>query len=113
MPKYLGDVRCWVNSGKHLLAASISPFDPCCVKTPMANFRVELPSRFRRCKSRFVLATTFGRRQLRKRFCASLARASFHTAWVKSGTTPYEQMISAVHPTTDIAKILRHVRFVP
>src|SRR5882724_8275798 len=51
-----------------------------CVKTPMANFRVELPSRFRRCKSRFVLATTFGRRQLRKRFCASLARASFHTA---------------------------------
>src|SRR6266404_3255487 len=56
-----------------------------CVKTPMANFRVELPSRFRRCKSRFVLATTFGRRQLRKRFCASLARASFHTAWVKTG----------------------------
>src|SRR5258708_2321622 len=45
----------------------------------MANFRVELPSRFRRCRSRFVLATTFGRRQLRKRFCASLARASFHT----------------------------------
>ena len=28
MPKYLGDVRCWVNSGKHLLAASISGFDP-------------------------------------------------------------------------------------
>ena len=25
MPKYLGNVRCWVNSGKHLLAASISP----------------------------------------------------------------------------------------
>ena len=22
MPKYLGDVRCWVNSGKHLLAVS-------------------------------------------------------------------------------------------
>src|SRR6266403_5195589 len=61
-----------------------------CVKTPMANFRVELPSRFRRCKSRFVLATTFGRRQLRKRLCASLARASFHTAWVKSGNTHRE-----------------------
>jgi hypothetical protein len=28
MRKYLGDVRCWVNSGKHLLAASISGFDP-------------------------------------------------------------------------------------
>jgi hypothetical protein len=27
MPKYLGDVRCWVNSGKHLLASSFSGFD--------------------------------------------------------------------------------------
>ncbi|MGC2319686.1 MAG: hypothetical protein WA615_24835, partial [Bradyrhizobium sp.] len=28
MPKYLGDVRCWVNSGKHLLTVSFSDFDP-------------------------------------------------------------------------------------
>src|SRR6266481_9002261 len=28
MPKYLGDVRCWVNSGKHMLASSFSGFDP-------------------------------------------------------------------------------------
>jgi hypothetical protein len=28
MPKYLGDVRCWVNSGKHLLSLSFSGFDP-------------------------------------------------------------------------------------
>jgi hypothetical protein len=28
MPKYLGNVRCWVNSGKHLLAPSFSGFDP-------------------------------------------------------------------------------------
>jgi hypothetical protein len=28
MPTALSNVRCWVNSGKHLLAASISPFDP-------------------------------------------------------------------------------------
>jgi hypothetical protein len=28
MPKYLDDVRCWVNSGKHLLVLGISPFDP-------------------------------------------------------------------------------------
>ena len=28
MPTLLSDVRCWVNSGKHLLAASISAFDP-------------------------------------------------------------------------------------
>jgi hypothetical protein len=32
-----------------------------------------------------VLATTFGRRQLRKQFCASLAQTSFHTAWVIFG----------------------------
>src|SRR6266851_5459216 len=29
-------------------------------------------------------ATSLGRRQLRKQFCASLAQASFHTAWVES-----------------------------
>jgi len=28
MPKYLGDVRCWVSSGKHLLSLSFSGFDP-------------------------------------------------------------------------------------
>jgi len=28
MPKYLGDVRYWVNSGKHLLSLSFSGFDP-------------------------------------------------------------------------------------
>jgi hypothetical protein len=34
-------------------------------------------------------------------------------SWVKTGNTRSEHMFSAVHPTTDIAKILRHVRFVP
>jgi hypothetical protein len=28
MPKYLGNVRYWVNSGKHVLALSFSGFDP-------------------------------------------------------------------------------------
>jgi hypothetical protein len=28
MPARSPDVRCWGHSGKHLLAASISPFDP-------------------------------------------------------------------------------------
>src|SRR5260370_42179438 len=31
--------------------------------------------------------------------------------WVKTGKAPCEHMFSAVHPTTDIAKILRHVRY--
>src|SRR5258707_13290726 len=28
MPKYLGDVRCWVNSGNHMLSLSFSALDP-------------------------------------------------------------------------------------
>jgi hypothetical protein len=28
MPTVLSDVRCWVNSGKHMLALSFSGFDP-------------------------------------------------------------------------------------
>jgi hypothetical protein len=34
-------------------------------------------------------------------------------SWVKTGKARYEHMFSAVPPTTDIAKIFRHVRFVP
>src|SRR5258708_22156489 len=34
-------------------------------------------------------------------------------SWVKIRKPQCEHMFSAVHPTTDIAKILRHVRFVP
>src|SRR5258705_9014866 len=62
-----------------------SAFDPGCVKTPTLNLRVEFPSRFRRCGKPIALATSVRRRQLRKQFCASLAQASFHTAWTRSG----------------------------
>ena len=42
MPKYLGDVRCWVNSGKHLLSLSFSGFDPKRTSTLLgARFRLE------------------------------------------------------------------------
>ena len=33
--------------------------------------------------------------------------------WVKTGKARSEQMLSAVHPITDVAKVLRHVRSVP
>ncbi len=33
--------------------------------------------------------------------------------WVQTGKARCEQMFSAVPPEADIAKILRHVRFVP
>jgi hypothetical protein len=46
-PTPLLNVRYRVNSGKHLLAASISGFDPACVKTPTSNLRVESLSRLR------------------------------------------------------------------
>jgi hypothetical protein len=37
------DVRFRKQSGRHLLLASISPFDPGCVKTLTFNLRVEIP----------------------------------------------------------------------
>ena len=41
MPKYLSNVRYWVNSGKHLLALSFSAFDLGCVKTCAHEKRAE------------------------------------------------------------------------
>jgi hypothetical protein len=40
-----------------------------------------------------VLATSFGRRQLRKQFCASFAQARFHTAWVTNGPNGLEMRL--------------------
>src|ERR1700687_3274858 len=37
-----------------------------CVKTPMLNLRVESPSRFRRSGEPIALASSLGRRQLRR-----------------------------------------------
>jgi hypothetical protein len=34
MPPWSPYVRCWGQSGKHMLALSFSVFDPGCVKTP-------------------------------------------------------------------------------
>src|SRR5438477_13218661 len=68
----------------------------------IASFRTKLPAQptLTSTKSRWKFYTEVGHR-------------SFHTAWVKRRNTRGEQMFSAVHPTTDIAKILRHVRLVP
>jgi hypothetical protein len=72
-----------------------------------------------------ALATSVGRRQLRKQFCASLAHATFHTGWVKNGRVraraarpfyPQEQTSSACpsmsvwcRPNPDIAASFDHV----
>ena len=47
------------------------------------------------------------------KFLMSAPKPKQREVRVKTGKAPCEQMFSAVHPTTDIAKILRHVRFVP
>jgi hypothetical protein len=52
-------------------------------------------------------------RLLSRNHCSLGFSTPFSTASVKTGKTQHEHMFSAVHPTTDIAKILRHVRFVP
>src|SRR5256885_17063436 len=90
----------------------MSESDPGCVKTPTLNLRVEFPSRFRRCEKSIALATSVRRRQLRKQFCASLAQASFHTAWTHSGKrTPRADIRSVgpkMHsPANDAALIVR------
>ena len=59
-----------------------------------------------------------GRIQMRKTnplhfFTFGLQRTAGPYSWVKTGKAPCEQMFSAAHPTTDIAKILRHVHLVP
>jgi len=38
-----------------------------------------------------VLAASFGRRQLRKQFCASFVQARFHTAWSNVDLTAYPE----------------------
>src|SRR5437016_1117507 len=79
--------RCPLSGAKRKTFAplSFSGFEPGCVKTPTLNLRVEFPSRFHRCGKPIALATSVRRRQLRKQFCASLAQASFHTAWSQTG----------------------------
>src|SRR6266436_1334845 len=103
----------WGVKRKSDIGAVRSESDPGCVKTPTLKLRVEFPSRFRRCGKPIALATSVRRRQLRKQFCAYLAQASFHTAWVKTGKAQCEQMFSALPLRADIAQCSRHVRFVP
>src|SRR6266576_659182 len=66
----------------------------------MPNLRVELPSRFRRCRSRLCRQLSFGGRQLRKQFRASFAEAHFHIAWTRSGHPAKKEQKVAVSYST-------------
>src|SRR6266849_479956 len=48
-----------------------------------------------------ALATSVGRRQLRKQFCASLAHATFHTAWNAGTHTPLPLLSEKEESSTD------------
>src|SRR5258705_13526521 len=45
-----------------------------------------------------ILATSFRRRQLRKQFCASFAKALFHTAWVRKRLMHRSKTVPQVRP---------------
>src|SRR5216683_6198988 len=72
-----------------------------CVKSPSFNLRVEHLSQFHAYGKPIPLVTSARRWQLRKQFCASLAHATFHTAW-KAGThmwtAPWLQEFVRVNP---------------
>jgi putative tryptophan/tyrosine transport system substrate-binding protein len=59
--------------------------DPGCVKSLSFNLRAEHLSQFCRYRKPIALGTSVRSRRLRKQFCASLPRATFHTAWTQSG----------------------------
>src|SRR5712691_7049019 len=64
--------------------AALSPSRPRetgCVKSPSFNLRVERLSQFHAYGKPIPLVTSARGWQLRKQFCASLAHATFHTAW--------------------------------
>jgi len=64
---------------------AMSALGPGCMKTLTVNLRVEFFVSIASMRKPTALATSVGKRQLRKQFCASLARARFHTASVKLG----------------------------
>src|ERR1017187_9447083 len=61
-----------------------------------------------------VLATSFGRRQLRKQFCASFAQARFHTALdpkrTKGGSLVWSNSIRATDPLIQIIALSKYHR---
>ena len=77
-------------------------FCPCCHRQHMGMPQGELNPRLSRQGSNVDLDGGF-----------EFTPHSSCLSWVKTGKAQREQMFSAVHPTTDIAKILRQVRFVP
>src|SRR5258707_14036918 len=74
----------------------MGPGVPGCVKSPSFNLCVEHLSQFHRYGNQLHWQPRSGRRQLRKQFCASLAHATFHTAW--NARTPSVGALALIAP---------------
>ena len=91
----------------------MSASGPGCVKTRKLDLATEGPFRFRRYERTLYLAVSIGRSELRKQFCALQVLASFHTAWVKSGSQVGLAARPLYPPKADLGRCAGHVRFVP
>ena len=65
----------------------MTAWGPDCVKTPIREIARRISISISSISESIALAASFGRRQLRKQFCASVAQVRFHTAWVNRRNT--------------------------
>ena len=65
-----------------------SEIDPGCMKTLTCNLRLEIPSRFRRCK-RNLHWRLYWKKAIEKRILRALRSGEFHTAWTQSGLSGF------------------------
>ena len=70
-------------------------------------------SRSLRTTGRRVSRLDCGRTHCGCKYCVANAARGARRLWVKPGNTRWEQMFSALPPTTDIERPRRHVRSVP
>ena len=66
----------------------MSEMGPDCVKTPDPQLARRISIPISSISELIALAASFGRRQLRKQFCASVAEARFHTAGSEAKYSP-------------------------
>src|ERR1700704_6097116 len=77
----------WVARRRHRLSASSRRTRLCEKSVVQSACRTSVS--VSSIRKSIALATSVRRRQLRKRFCASLAHATFHTAWFAGTTSGY------------------------
>jgi hypothetical protein len=105
MPPRLGEIECSYSTivGRRAAMRHVRNGSRLCEKSVVQFARRTFVS-ISSIPKTIALGTSVKSRQLRKQFCAPLARATFHTAWVKNGSVraraarpfyPQEQTSSA------------------